>query len=251
MPSNMPPWLPSVLILAVFFTGGVLISMHPSVRNRYRVRPAGAGQQSRSQQAQSPGGFGAAFTNVSGHLHYKPMIAAWFGVVSWCLLLAMVMVQMPLPIAMAGTPTVLLLAVPAYWRPRCAVQSCFVDQNGAITLMRRDISIPLDLNYFRYVRMYNSNAGRTTYPSMLVLYRDTRPTQGTRIGSVLFPRVTQERVVVFFNRWWDADGYLLGPRDMAAVFYQACVRAGRTPKKVSSLFGDWVTERGWEVRADI
>jgi hypothetical protein len=24
------------------------------------------------------------YTNVAGLLHYKPMVAAWIGVVSWC-----------------------------------------------------------------------------------------------------------------------------------------------------------------------
>jgi hypothetical protein len=80
---------------------------------------------------------------------------------------------------------------------------------------------------------------------MLVLYRDMRPSLGMRIGSVLQPRVTDERVVLFFNRWWDADGYFVAPSDLAAVFYQACARAGRTPSRIpGGLFGD----PGWEVR---
>ena len=173
------------------------------------------------------------------------MVAAWLGVVSWCLLLAMAMVQMPWPIALTGTPGVLLLAVLGYLRPRGALESCNIDERGAITLMRRDVSIPFDLNYFRFIRMHNSNSRFSTYPSMLVLYRDMRPSLGTRIGSVLQPRVTDERVVLFFNRRWDADGYFVAPSDLAAVFYQACARAGRMPSRIpGGLFGD----PGWEVR---
>jgi hypothetical protein len=68
---------------------------------------------------------------------------------------------------------------------------------------------------------------------------------------VLWPRVTEERVALFFNRWWDADGHLIGPRDMAGVFYQAWARGGRTPTKIPSLFGGWFGARGWEVRPDV
>jgi hypothetical protein len=249
--NDVPPWLPSVLFLTVFFTGGVLISLHPSIRNRYRTRPAETAQQIGFREVRGPTGPGAVSTTIVGLLHYKPMVGAWIGVVSWCLFLALGMVQMPLPIALLGTPAVLFIAVLAYRRPRGAVQRCDVHPNGAITLTRGDVSIALDLNNFRYVRMHNANTKYTTYPSMLALYRDTRPSRGTHLGGMLWPRVTEERVVLFFNRWWDADGYLIGPRDMAGVFYQACARAGRTPTKIPSLFGGWFGARGWEVRPDV
>ena len=64
------------------------------------------------------------------------------------------------------------------------------------------------------------------------------------MSSVLFPRVGDQRVVLFFNRWRDADGYFVGPHDLAALFYQACVRAGRTPTEKDRFFG----ASGWEVR---
>jgi hypothetical protein len=187
------------------------------------------------------------YTDVVGLLHYKPMAAAWLGVVSWGVLLALVMVQMPLPIAMTVTPAALALAVLGYVRPKGAVHSCYVDQNGAITLIRRDVTIPFDLSRYRCIRMHNSRSGSMTYPSMLVLYRDTRPSMWTWLASVLFPRVDDERVVLFFNRWWDADGYFVGPRDLAALFYRACVRAGRTPTERRSFFGS----SGWEVRQEM
>jgi hypothetical protein len=185
--------------------------------------------------------------DVLGLLHYKPMVGAWIGVVSWCLLLAIVALQMPWPIAVTATPTLLLVAVLGYVRPRGAVQSCYVDQNGNITLIRREIAIPFDLNHYRWIRMHSSRTRTMTFPSMLVLYRDTRPSMWTWPGNVLFPRVDDERVVLFFNRWRDADGYFVGPRDMAALFYQACVRAGRTPTERRSFFG----APGWEVRDEM
>jgi hypothetical protein len=184
---------------------------------------------------------------VLGLLHYKPMVAAWIGVVSCCLLLALVAVQMPWPIPVTVTPVALLVAVLAYLRPRGAVQSCYVDQNGNITLIRRDVTIPFDLNRFRCIRMYSSQSEATDFPSMLVLYRDARPSMWTWAGSVLFPRVDDERVVLFFNRWRDGDGYFVGPRDMAALFYRACVCAGRTPAERNSFFG----ASGWEVRDEM
>jgi hypothetical protein len=55
------------------------------------------------------------------------------------------------------------------------------------------------------------------------------------------------RAVLFFNRWWDADGYFVAPGNLAAVFYQACVRAGRTPTEREGFF----RASGWEVRDDM
>ena len=237
MMSGMPPWLPSMLFLTAFFTIGVLISLHPRFRNMYRARPAAPGQ---------PRGAGAVSTKIVGLWHYKPMMGAWIGVVSSCLVLALVTVQLPLPIAVTATPAVLLVAALGYLRPRGAVQSCYIDHNGSITLIRRDKAIPFDLNHFRCVRMHSSRSKMMTYPSMLVLYRDAQAGVWAWPSSVLFPRVDDERVVVFFNRWWDADGYFVGPRDMAALFYQACQRAGRTPTERRSFFG----VPGWEVRGE-
>jgi hypothetical protein len=194
------------------------------------------------------------YTNVAGLLHYKPMVGAWIGVVSWCFLLVACAVQMPLPIAVTATPTVSALGVWGYLRPRAAVRSCFVDHNRAITVIRRDVAISFDLTWYRYVRMYCMNySGRARArrtPSMPVLYRDTRPSLRTWMGSVLFPRVDDERVVLFFNRWWDADGYFIGPHDLAAWFYRACARAGRMPAEKRASFGMFGAP-GWEVRDEM
>ncbi len=194
------------------------------------------------------------YTNVAGLLHHKPMVAAWFGVEAWCFLLGGLAVQTPLPIAVTATPTVLALAVWGYWRPRAAVRRCFVDHNGAITLIRGDVAISFDLTWYRYVRMYCMNysgaARARGTPSMLVLCRDAQPSLWTWMGSVLFPRVDDQRVVLFFNRWWDADRYFVGPNDLAAVFYRACARAGRPPTAKNGSFGMFGAP-GWEVRDEM
>lgn len=151
------------------------------------------------------------------------------------------------PLRLHATAVLMQIVFMAYLRPRRAVQSCYVDQNGAIILIRRDITIPFDVNHFRYVRMYNSewrDTESSSTPSMLVMYRDTPPSPWTWLSSILVPRVDGERVVLFFNRWWDADGYFVGPRDMAALFFQACERAGRRPTILNHFFGSDT----WEVR---
>jgi hypothetical protein len=238
MSSGTPTWLPSAIILTLFLGGAFLIGMHPRIRNRYRARPDAGGQRSTDPAA----------TDTDGRalLHYKPMMAAWYGVVACCVFLAMVLAQMPWPIAVLGIPAVVVLAVLAYLRPKGAVQSCYFDERGTISLIRRDRTVLFDLNHYRYVRMHSNSPGESgmTYPSMLVLYRDTPPTVATWLTSVLFPRVTEERVVLFFNRWWDADGYYVGPQQLSARFYRACARAGHTPSKTGGFF----REPGWEVR---
>jgi hypothetical protein len=239
MPSNMPPWFPSLVGLGTFVSVVVLISLHPRFRKTYRPRPA-PGQPTLFQKRER--GPGVTYAAVAGPLHYKPMVAAWFGVVCFCVVAAMVMIQMPLPIAATGTPVVLLLAVLAYLRPRGAVQSCYVDQNGGITLMRRAVTIPFEPAHYRCIRMHTTQTRSKTYPSMLVLYRNMEPSWWSWLGSVLIPRVNDERVAVFFNRWRDADGYFVGPRDLGALFYQACVRAGRPPTEPDGILGT----DGWE-----
>ena len=243
MTSNMPVWLPGVSIVVIFLGVGVLISLHPSLRNRYRGRPAAPGQPTLFQRR--PRGPGVMSTDVGGLLHFKAPAIWWLGVVLWVLFLLLALVQVSVAMAVPVTAAGLLVAVLAYLRPKRAVQSCYVDQNGAITLIRGDVRIPFDLTQYRYIRMYRRSR-IPRWPTMVVLYRDTQPTSWTWLGSVLFPRVDGERVVLLFNRWWDADGYFVGPRDMAALFFQACVRAGRTPTEEDKFFG-W---NGWEVRPE-
>jgi hypothetical protein len=150
------------------------------------------------------------------------------------------LIGLPLPISVPAAAPPLLVAALAYLRPKRAVQGCEVDQIGAITLTRGNVRIPFDLNHYRYIRMHQNSSGTLNYPSMMVLYRDTVPSVSTWLGSVLFPRVDDERVILFFNRWHTADGYFVGPGTLGALFYQACVRAGRTPIERG--------DGGWEVR---
>jgi hypothetical protein len=57
------------------------------------------------------------------------------------------------------------------------------------------------------------------------------------MGSALFPRVDDERVVLFFNRWRTADGFFVGPRDLAALFIKPASAPGtRRHKGTTSLF---------------
>jgi hypothetical protein len=245
--SNMPVWLPSYLVAGGFVTVALLVSavvsFHPRFKKRYRGRPA-PGQPSLFQRrAKGPS---VMSTRVAGRLRFKS--AAWLIWVICCVPLALVMFRGRLPLlhAVPATAAVLLLAFLAYLRPKGAVQSCDVDENGAITLIRRDVRIAFDLNHFRYIRMYNrqGDTDSSPVPGMLVLNRDTPPSPWTWLSSVVFPRVNDERVVLFFNRWHDADGYFVGPRDMAALFFQACERACRPPTILNHPFG----ADTWEVR---
>jgi hypothetical protein len=246
MSSGTPTWLPSAIFLTLFLGGGFLIGMHPKIRNRYRARPDGGSRPERVPRELGSTDPGATSGDGRDLLHYKPMMGAWYGVVACCVFLAMGLAQMPWPVAVLGIPAVVGLAVLAYLRPRGAVQSLYFGERGAISLVGRGVTVPFDLNHYRYVRMHDSTPGEfgSTFPSMLVLYRDTRPSVVTWLTSVLFPRVTEERVVLFFNRWWDADGYLVGPQVLSDRFHRACARAGRKPSKIGGFF----RRSGWEVR---
>ncbi|WP_156622966.1 hypothetical protein [Mycobacterium sp. 1164966.3] len=245
MASNMPAWLPSYLIaggfLVVALLTGLVLSFHPRFKNRYRGRPATAQPTLFQKRTRGPS---VMSTSVVGLLHFKP--AGWLIWPICGVALGLFTVQLPLLEAVPATAALLLVVVIAYLRPKRAVQCCYVDENGALTLMRRDVTIPFDLNHFRYVRLYNAEWRDTesSTPGMLVLRRDTRPSPWTWLSSVLLPRVDDERVVLFCSRWWDADGYFVGPRDMAALFFQACERAGRLPTILNHFFGS----DGWEVR---
>jgi hypothetical protein len=246
MSSGAPTWLPSAIFLTLFLGGGFLIGMHPKIRNRYRARPDAGSRPERIPRELGATDPGATSGDGRDLLHYKPMMGAWYGVVACCVFLAAALAQMPWPIAVIGIPVVVGLAVLAYLRPKGAVQSCYFDERGTISLVGRGVTVAFDLNHYRYARMYSATRGELgiTYPSMLVLYRDTPPTVPTWLTSVLFPRVTEERVVLFFNRWWDADGYFVGPQQLSDRFYRACVRAGHKPSKT----GGFLREPGWEVR---
>src|SRR5690348_16075210 len=145
MPSNVPPWLPGVLFCVVVGIVAVAISLHPRFRNRYRTRPVQPGQPNLFQGGRPASRPDLMFTQVAGLLHYKPMMGAWFSIVSVCAFLAMVTTQMPLPIAITTTPVWVSIAVLAYLRPRRAVRSFYVDPTRGITLTRGQVNVPFDL----------------------------------------------------------------------------------------------------------
>lgn len=78
MPSNTPVWLPGVLFVVVFLGAGVLMSLHPRFRNRYRPGPRAPGQPTPFQKR--PRGPGVMSMDVVGLLHFK-WAGAWPGVV--------------------------------------------------------------------------------------------------------------------------------------------------------------------------
>ena len=79
MPSNTPVWLPGVLFVVVFLGAGVLISLHPRFRNRYRPSPRAPGQPTLFQKW--PRGPGVMSMDVVGGLLHFKSAGAWPGVV--------------------------------------------------------------------------------------------------------------------------------------------------------------------------
>jgi hypothetical protein len=244
MPSHLPTWLPYAIFGALILGYGLVMLAVPKYRNQYRIRPA-AGSQPGSDHP------GAGSAEVAVLLHYKPMMVyVWLAVGAFpVVLMSLGMAGLPRQQAVLGiTPLVsayLAVAVFAYLRVSRPVQSCYFDERGAVSLIRRDVTIPFDLNHYRYVRMYTSSPGESTtaYPNMLLLSRDTPPSFVTWLSSRLFPVVAEDRVILFFNRWRDADGRYISPDELSARFYRACARAGHPPSKTRGFFAN----RGWEV----
>lgn len=154
--------------------------------------------------------------------------------------------------ALLGMVVPLLLLVVAYWlaavKDLLAVRCCEVDGNGMITLIRGARRIPFDVNHYRYCRMYRWVWGasrrsglpsKNSVPGMLILSRDAPLTFLSALGTHLFPRVSEERAIVFFQYWRMADGSWVAPDALAEVFRKACVRAGRTPLSVEYGTSGW------------
>jgi hypothetical protein len=82
---------------------------------------------------------------------------------------------------------------------------------------------------------------------MIVFDRNSPPGIGTLLSSMLFPRVNEERVVLFHNRWWTDDGALIGPNELDDFFLYTCARAGLQPH----FRRGWISRRhpAWDVRA--
>jgi hypothetical protein len=166
--------------------------------------------------------------------------------VVWCgFVLVMIASQFPLQLLpLIGLGVAIMLV--GYLRTKGAVQTCYVDESGAITLIRGDVAIPFDLNHFQYVRMYTSTGDYSRHQSMLVLQRDAEPTELTWLSSIFTPRVDGDRVVLFYNRWRDANNAIIAPSMMDDLFYQACVRAGRPPEARGG--GLFFGSPGWDLR---
>jgi len=144
-----------------------------------------------------------------------------------------------------------LLVLPglAYLRGKLPAQRCNVDKNGTITLIRGNSTRLFDVTHYPYLGMYtgwSGGAGPGSYlSSMLVLRRDGPLSFSSWLGCHLFPRVTDECVVLFFNTWRDADRSYIPGGVLGEVFYRACVHAGRRPK---TLDRKPFRGPGWEVR---
>jgi len=175
--------------------------------------------------------------DVVGLLHFKSA-GWWLGAVS-----GVAMAQMPLPIAVPATAAALRLAVLAYLRPKRAVQSCNVDQNGALTLMRGDVRIPF-LNHYRYIRLYSAK-NRAIYLSEhagAVSRREAKHVDVDGQCPVSTGRRRARRL--FLQPLADCRRFLCRAARPGCPVYQACVRAGHTPTQRNNFF----ISPGWDVR---
>lgn len=131
------------------------------------------------------------------------------------------------------------------WRPTLAVQQCNVHPNLSITVGRDGREIPLDLHHYRYARMHAVTNRHSRTPSVLVLDRDSPPGFGTLLGSMLFPRVDDRRIVLFYNRWWNGDALIL-PGQLDDFIRDTCRRAGYEPQFRKTRFAGAAGDP-WEI----
>jgi hypothetical protein len=61
---------------------------------------------------------------------------------------------------------------------------------------------------------------------MVVFDRDSPPGFGALVSSILFPRVDERRIVLFHNRWYDAQANIISPNRIDDFFLDMCKRAG-------------------------
>ena len=115
-----------------------------------------------------------------------------------------------------------------------------------ITVGRDGREIPLDLNHYRYARMHPVTNRHSRTPSVLVLDRDSPPGFGTLLTSMLVPRVDDERIVLFYNRWWNGDA-LIPPGQLDDFIRDTCRRAGYEPQFRKTMF-DSSAGGPWEIR---
>jgi hypothetical protein len=137
---------------------------------------------------------------------------------------------LPLQTALPLGAVCLLLITLSLLRPTRAAQTCTVAPNLAVTLGRGGRDIPLDLNNYRYLRTHTSQVRYgSNFPSMVIFDRDTAPGFGAMVSSVLFPRVDDARIVLFHNRWYNAQANIISPIQIDDFFIDMCRRAGYQP----------------------
>lgn len=240
-PFGLPPIVFSMIMVVGWLTIGPLVAWFFMRKRRY----VGFGMP--AQQAAPPVYPAMAepapqYPGLIGTWRFKAALR-WVPVV-FGVFAGGVIVQLPVTAALPAAAVVLSVVVYFVWRPKLAVQRCTVDHRLSITMSRDGRDIPFDLNHYRYARMHPGSARYgTTYPSMLVLSRDSRPGIGTLMSSTLFPRVDDERVVLFYNRWWTADGALIGPTIVDDVIRDVCTRSGHPP--VFNGKGRWEVAPRW------
>src|SRR5207245_2299380 len=97
--------------------------------------------------------------------------------------------------------------------------------------------IPLDLNHYRYVRMHvTTERFGGNRASMLVIQRDRRPGVGALVSSILFPRVDNGRIVLFYYNWSTADGAFIPYTVLDDFFRDVCRRAGHEPRVMKKFW---------------
>ena len=162
-------------------------------------------------------------------------ITRWLGIVP-AVFLGLAAIRLPLAFAAATLAVALLVLLYSLWRPTRSVQQVTVYPNLAITFGRGGREIPLDLNHYRHARMHPMSSRGLRAPSMLVLDRDSPPGFGTLLTSMLFPRVDDGRIVLFYNRWWNGNALIL-PGQLDDFIRDACRRAGYQPQFRTMMFG--------------
>jgi hypothetical protein len=184
-----------------------------------------------------------AYTELVGQWHFKS-ITRWLGFIP-VFFVAVAGLELPLVSAAPIMAVGLLLFVYSFWRPTLAVQQCNVHPNLSITVGRDGREIPLDLHHYRYARMHPVTNRHSRTPSVLVLDRDSPPGFGTLLSSMLFPRVDDRRIVLFYNRWWNGDALIL-PGQLDDFIRDTCRRAGYEPQFRKTRLGGAAGDP-WEI----
>lgn len=237
VPFGLPPIVFSIIMVVGWLTVVPLVAWFFMRKRRY----VGYGAPAQQAAPVYPAGPGPQYPELVGTWRFKSALR-WVPLVFGGLTVG-VIVQLPIMAAVGAVMMVLPVVLYFVWRPKLAVQQCTVDHRMFITLSRGGRDIPFDLNHYRYARMHCGSARGMTYPSMLVLSRDSRPGFGMLISSMLVPRVDDARVVLFYNRWWTADGALIAPTIVDDLIRDVCARSGHPTNFTGN--GPWEVTPRW------